>query len=70
MLALNVGVNMDYERKDSMTKAKSGKEPQKLEYSMTAPKGYKNTLDEQEAKRNARRSMIEREFNKVRKDPF
>lgn len=61
---------MDYERKDSMKKAKASKEPQKLEYSMTAPKGYKNTLDEQETKRNARRSMLEKEFNKVRKDPF
>ena len=61
---------MDYERKDSMAKAKSGKEPQKLDYSMTAPKGYKNTLDEQEDKRAKRRSMLEKEFNKVRKDPF
>ena len=61
---------MDYERKDSMNKAKSGKEPQKLEYSMTAPKGYKNTLDEQEAKRNARREMLNKEFNKIVKDPF
>lgn len=61
---------MDYERKDSMKKAKSGKEPQKLEYSMTAPKGYKNTLDEQEAKRVARRELINREFNKIVKDPF
>ena len=61
---------MDYERKDSMAKAKSGKEPQKLDYSMTAPKGYKNTLDEQEAKRVARRELINREFNKIVKDPF
>lgn len=61
---------MDYERKDSMKKAKSGKEPQKLEYSMTAPKGYKNTLDEQEAKRVARREMLNKEFNKIVKDPF
>lgn len=61
---------MDYERKDSMKKAKSGKEPQKLDYSMTAPKGYKNTLDEQEAKRNARREMLNKEFNKIVKDPF
>lgn len=61
---------MDYERKDSMKKAKSGKEPQDLKASLTAPKGYKNTLDEQEAKRDARRSMIEKEFNKIVKDPF
>lgn len=61
---------MDYDRKDSKAKSKSGKEPQKLDYSMTAPKGYKNTLDEQEAKRDARRSMIEKEFNKIVKDPF
>ena len=61
---------MDYDRKDSIAKAKSGKEPQKLEYSMTAPKGYKNTLDEQEEKRNARRTMLIKEFNKVVKDPF
>ena len=61
---------MDYQRKDSKAKAKSGKEPQKLDYSMTAPKGYKNTLDEQEDKRAKRRSMIEKEFNKVVKDPF
>lgn len=61
---------MDYERKDSIKKAKSGKEPQKLDFSLVAPKGYKNTLDEQETKRNARRAMLEKEFNKVRKDPF
>ena len=35
-----------------------------------APKGYKNTLDEQQAKRIARRELINREFNKIRKDPF
>lgn len=51
-------------------KTKAQSEPQKLEKSLVAPKGYKNTLDEQEAKRNARRSMLEKEFNKVRKDPF
>lgn len=51
-------------------KTKAQSEPQKLEYSMKAPKGYKNTLDEQEEKRNARRTMLIKEFNKVRKDPF
>ena len=61
---------MKYDRQDSNAKAKSGKEPQKLEYSLTAPKGYKNTLDEQEEARNKRRSMLIKEFNKVRKDPF
>jgi len=61
---------MKYDRQDSMAKAKSGKEPQKLEYSLTAPKGYKNTLDEQEDARNKRRSMLIKEFNKVVKDPF
>ena len=61
---------MDYERKDSMAKAKSGKEPQKLEYSMKAPKGYKNTLDEQEAKRDARREMLNKQFNKIVEDKF
>ena len=35
-----------------------------------APKGYKNTLDEQQAKRIARREALNKEFNKVRKDPF
>jgi hypothetical protein len=61
---------MDYERKDSMAKAKSGKEPQKLEYSMKPPKGYKNTLDEQEAKRDARREMLNKQFNKIVEDKF
>lgn len=61
---------MGYERQDSMKKAKSGKEPQKLDYSLTAPKGYKNTLDEAETARDRRRAMITKEFNKVRKDPF
>ena len=61
---------MNYERKASMAKAKSGKEPQKLDYSMTAPKGYKNTLDQQEEKRVARREMLNKEFNKIVKDKF
>jgi hypothetical protein len=53
-----------------MAKAKLGKEPQKLKPTLTAPKGYKNTLDEQENARDKRRAMITKEFNKVRKDPF
>lgn len=61
---------MDYERKDSMKKAKSGKEPQKLDPSLKAPKGYKNTLDEEQAKRISRREMLNREMNKIVKDPF
>ena len=51
-------------------KTKSQSEPKKLDFSMVAPKGYKNTLDEQEAKRNARREMLNKEFNKIVKDPF
>lgn len=61
---------MDYERKDSKAKAKSGKEPQKLDFSLMPPKGYKNTLDEEQQKRIKRRELINREFNKIRKDPF
>lgn len=59
---------MDYERKDSMKKAKSGKEPQKLEYSMKGEKP--SSLEANEEKRAKRRAMIEKEFNKYRKDPF
>ena len=51
-------------------KTKSQSEPQKLEKSLKAPKGYKNTLDEQEAKRVARREFINKEFNKIVKDRF
>lgn len=61
---------MDYERKDSMAKATSGKEPQKLKASLKAPKGYTNTLDKEEAKRISRREMINAEFNKIVKDRF
>ena len=61
---------MDYERKDSMKKAKSGKEPQKLEFSMKAPKGYENTLDKQQAQRVKRREMLNKEMNKIVKDRF
>ncbi len=61
---------MGYDRQDSNAKAKSGKEPQKLKASLTAPKGYENTLDKEETARDRRRAMITKEFNKVRKDPF
>ena len=61
---------MGYERQDSIAKAKSGKEPQKLKASLTAPKGYKNTLDEEVNARDKRRATITKLFNKVRKDPF
>ena len=61
---------MGYERQDSNAKAKSGKEPQKLKPTLTAPKGYENTLDKEENARDKRRSMITKLFNKVRKDPF
>ena len=36
----------------------------------TAPKGYKNTLDAQQKKREARREALNKEFNKIKKDPF
>ena len=49
---------MGYDRQDSNAKAKSGKEPQKLKASLLAPKGYKNTLDEQQDDRIKRRAMI------------
>ena len=61
---------MGYDRQDSMAKAKSGKEPQKLKPTLTAPKGYENTLDKEETARDKRRAMITKLFNKVRKDPF
>jgi len=51
-------------------KTKAQSEPKKLDKDMVAPKGYKNTLDEQEAKRVARREMLNKEFNKIVKDPF
>ena len=35
-----------------------------------APKGYQNTLDKEQAKRVARREMLNKEFNKVVKDKF
>ena len=59
---------MDYERKDSMKKAKSGKEPQKLDLEFGA--GKPSSLQANEQKRVKRRAFIEKEFNKIRKDPF
>lgn len=59
---------MDYERKDSMKKAKSGKEPQKLDLKFEA--GKPSGLQAAENKRNERRAKLEKLFNKVRKDPF
>jgi hypothetical protein len=61
---------MAYDRQDSMAKAKSGKEPQKLKASLTAPKGYANSLDNAENARDKRRSMLTKQFNKVVKDKF
>lgn len=60
----------DYERKDSMAKAKHGKEPQDLKASLKAPKGYTNTLDKEEQKRMTRREQLNAYFNKVVKDRF
>lgn len=56
---------MDYERKDSMKKAMSGKEPQKLHPTLSAPKGYKNTLDSNEQKRMKRKEALLRAMNKI-----
>lgn len=56
-------------RKQKM-KTKSQKEPQKLDFSMVAPKGYKNTLDENMKKRNTRREKLNKLFNKEVKDTF
>ena len=51
-------------------KAATAKEPQKLEVSMKAPKGYENTLDKQQAQRVKRREMLNKEMNKIVKDRF
>jgi len=59
---------MDYERKDSMKKAKSGKEPQKLDLEFGA--GKPSGLQKAENARDKRRAMLTKQFNKVRKDPF
>lgn len=60
---------MGYERQDSMYKAKHGKEPQELHPTLGGSK-KKNTLDMQEEKRDRRRAMLLKEFNKIKKDPF
>ena len=49
---------------------RTAKEPQALNKTNASPKGYKNTLDEQQAKRIARRELINREMNKIVKDRF
>ena len=49
---------------------KTAKEPQALDYSMKAPTGYKNTLDKEEEKRNRRRAMLNKQFNKIKQDKF
>ena len=59
---------MGYERQDSNTKAKSGKEPQKLKASLLAPKGYTNTLDKQQAERLERRAMIANKLKDLDKE--
>ncbi|CAB4121955.1 hypothetical protein UFOVP20_31 [uncultured Caudovirales phage] len=46
------------------------KEPKKLDFSLKAPKGYENTLDKQEKKRDRRRELLNKYFNKIKKDPF
>lgn len=57
---------MDYERKDSMAKAKNGKEPQKLHYTMSAgDKG--NRLQRLEQDRMTRKQRIEKMFNEISK---
>lgn len=59
-----------YERQDSMAKAKNGKEPQKLKASLLAPEDFVNELDKKTAERARRRAMLEKQFSKIRKDPF
>jgi hypothetical protein len=49
---------------------KKRNEPEKLDFSLKAPKGYKNTLDEQEQKRDRRKELLTKYFNKIKKDPF
>ena len=43
---------------------------EKLEFSMKAPKDYKNTLDAQQKKRDARKEALNKLFNKEVKDRF
>lgn len=54
---------MDYERKDSMAKAKSGKEPQKLHPTLSAGKPSK--LQSNEQKRMKRKEALLRAMNKI-----
>lgn len=42
----------------------------KVDPKETAPKGYKNTFDAQQKKRDARREALNKLFNQERKDPF
>jgi len=49
---------------------RTAKEPQALDYSMKAPAGYKNTLDKQEEKRNRRKAILTKQFNKIKQDKF
>lgn len=56
---------MDYQRKDSKAKAKSGKEPQDLHPTNSSPKGYKNTLDNNEQKRMKRKEALLKAMNKI-----
>ena len=51
-------------------KTKAQSEPQKLEKSLNPPKGYKNTLDEEQAKRMSRKQALHDYWNKVVKDTF
>lgn len=54
---------MDYERKDSMAKAKSGKEPQKLHPTLSAGKPSK--LQGNEQKRMKRKEALLKAMNKI-----
>ena len=44
--------------------------PEKLDFDLKAPKGWKSTLQENEAKRIARRERLNEYFNKIVKDRF
>lgn len=54
---------MDYERKDSMAKAKSGKEPQKLHPTLSA--GNPSKLQGNEQKRMKRKEALLKAMNKI-----
>jgi hypothetical protein len=49
---------------------KTTKESQEVERGAKSPSGYKNTLDKEEEKRNRRKAMLTKQFNKIKKDPF